>query len=271
MDAKQRRREQRRLERVRNAEAGPDLPLRMATTIAGDVKIEPGQKRVRAYLGGELVADSTNVTLVFEHPHWLQYWFPEDAVRAEVLVASGTHTDDDPFGAAQHFTVRTARDTAVDAARVYPDSPVEALRGLVRLEWDAMDAWFEEDEQVHGHPKNPYHRVDVLQSSRHVQVKVGDMILADTHQPRVLFETGLPVRYYVPKVDVRMDLLEETATESHCPYKGHARYWSVRTGDGGVVEDAVWSYPYPLPEAFKVADLVAFWKVDIIVDGVPVQ
>ena len=256
---------------MRNDAVGSDLAPRMTTTISGELKIETGQKRVRAYLGGELVADSTDVTLVFEQPYWPQYWFPQDAVRSEVLVASDTRTDDDTLGAAEHFTVRTTRGTAVDAARVYPDSPVDALRGLVRLDWDAMDAWFEEDEEVHGHPKNPYHRVDVLQSSRHVQVKVGDVIIADTHQPRLLFETGLPVRYYLPKVDVRMDLLEATATESFCPYKGNARYWSVRTAGGEVVTDAVWSYPYPLPEAFKAADLVAFWNVDITVDGQPVE
>ena len=122
-----------------------------------------------------------------------------------------------------------------DAAWEYPDSPIDELRGHLRFEWGAMDAWFEEDEEVFVHPRDPYSRVDILTSSRHVEVDVGGVRLADTHRPTLLFETGLPARYYVPKVDVRLDLLRPSPTTSACPYKGFAQYWSVVTPTG--VED----------------------------------
>jgi uncharacterized protein (DUF427 family) len=131
-----------------------------------------------------------------------------------------------------------------------------------------MDSWFEEDEEVFTHPRNPYTRVDILASSRHVRVEVEGETIAESTSPRLLFETGLPVRYYLPKTHVRMDLLVPTQTESHCPYKGQAEWWSVRAGDR-VHEDLAWSYRMPLPESQKITGLVAFYneKVDIYVDG----
>jgi uncharacterized protein (DUF427 family) len=238
-------------------------------TTRGRVRTEPGAKRVRVFVGGIPIADTIHPLYVWENPSYPAYYFPIADVCTDLFEETATVTHSPSRGDAKHFSVRVGDVERVDAAWQYSDSPITALRDHVRFDWDAMDAWFEEDEEVHGHPKNPYHRVDVLESSRHVQVEVGGVVVADSRHPRLLFETGLPVRYYVPKVDVRMDLLEETDTQTHCPYKGHARYWSVRAGAGAetVAEDAAWSYPYPLPEAFKVADLVAFWKVDIIVDG----
>lgn len=132
-----------------------------------------------------------------------------------------------------------------------------------------MDAWFEEDEEVFTHPRDPYTRLDILPSSRHVRVEVDGMTIAESTSPRLLFETGLPVRYYLPKTHVRMDLLTASDTESHCPYKGQAEWWSVRVGDT-VREDLAWSYRTPLPESQKISGLVAFYdeKVDIYIDGV---
>jgi uncharacterized protein (DUF427 family) len=132
-----------------------------------------------------------------------------------------------------------------------------------------MDAWFEEDEEVFTHARDPYTRVDILASSRHVRVEVGGLTIAETTQPTLLFETGLPTRYYVPKPHVRMDLLTPTETATHCPYKGQAAYWSVRIGDE-LVPDIAWSYPTPLPESQKIAGLVCFYpdKVDLYVDGI---
>ncbi len=132
-----------------------------------------------------------------------------------------------------------------------------------------MDAWYEEDEEVWVHARDPYHRVDVVRSSRHVEVMVAGERLADSHRPALLFETGLPVRYYLPKLDVRMDLLRATATLTNCPYKGRAQYWSLVLGEK-VHEDVVWCYHTPLPESAKIADLVCFYneKVEVIVDGV---
>ena len=131
-----------------------------------------------------------------------------------------------------------------------------------------MDAWFEEDEEVFTHPRDPYTRVDILPSSRHVRVDVDGVTVAESARPTLLFETGLPPRYYVPKTDVRMDLLVPTASSSHCPYKGDASYWSLTLEDR-VVEDVAWSYRTPLPESQKIAGLVCFFpdKVDLYVDG----
>ena len=140
--------------------------------------------------------------------------------------------------------MRTQAKEAPGAALHYVDSPLEALRDTIRLDWDAMDAWFEEDEEVFTHPRDPYTRVDVLSSSRHVRVEVDGVTVAESTSPRVLYETGLPPRYYLPKTHVRLDLLVPTDTVSHCPYKGRAEYWSVRAGDV-VHEDLAWSYPDP--------------------------
>jgi uncharacterized protein (DUF427 family) len=127
-----------------------------------------------------------------------------------------------------------------------------------------VDAWFEEDEEVFTHPRDPHTRVDVLPSSRHVRVEVDGLTIAESASPRLLFETGLPVRYYLPKTHVRMDLLMPTDTVTHCSYKGQAEYWSVRAGDQ-VHEALGWSYPTPLPESQKTVGLVAFYneKVDL--------
>ncbi|MWA02193.1 DUF427 domain-containing protein [Actinomadura sp. LD22] len=232
------------------------------------VRVEQGGKRIRAYLGGNLVADTTAPVLVWEIPYYPTYYFPVADVRAE-LVEDGPGKHSPSRGDATAYTVKVDGAEAPGAALRYLESPVEELRGLVRLEWDAMDAWFEEDEEVFVHPRNPYTRVDVLASSRRVRVEVDGVTVAESSNPRLLFETGLPVRYYLPKTHVRMDLLEHTDTESHCPYKGTAEYWSVRA-NGKVHEDLAWSYPTPLEESRKVAGLVCFYseKVDIFVDGV---
>jgi uncharacterized protein (DUF427 family) len=234
----------------------------------GQVRVEPSQKRVRAYLGGELVFDTIRPSLVWEIPHYPAYYIPLEDVVAK-LDATDTVTHSPSRGDAQHFTVRTSRAEAVDAAWRYPDSPLEAIRDLVRIEWPAMDSWFEEDEEVIVHPRSPYSRVDTLSSSRHVRVLIDGVVVADSTRPVLLFETGLPTRYYLPQTDVRTELLTPTTKSTQCPYKGTARYWSVRVGDTEH-PDAVWSYPTPLPESIKVAGLMCFYneRVDIEVDGV---
>ena len=172
-------------------------------------------------------------------------------------------------GDARVFDVTAGGKTAVDGAAQFAESPFEELRELIRLDWHAMDAWFEEDEEVFVHPRDPYTRIDVLGSSRHVEVMIDGVRVADSHQPRILFETGLPARYYLPLTDVRMDLLVPSDSESHCPYKGTASYWSVVI-DGKVHEDVLWTYHTPIPESQKVAGLVCFYneRVDMVIDGV---
>jgi uncharacterized protein (DUF427 family) len=142
------------------------------------------------------------------------------------------------------------------------------LRDLVRLDWPAMDEWFEEDEPIYVHPRDPYTRVDVLASSRHVRIEVDGVVVARSTQPRILFETGLPPRYYLPLTDLRMDLLRPSELQTQCPYKGTAGYWSLQIG-GRSYPDLVWTYRTPLPESQKIAGLACFYneKVDLYLDG----
>ncbi len=235
----------------------------------GRVRTEPGAKRVRAFVNGIAVADTVRPLYVWEFPYYPQYYIPLADVRAGVLEPTATVTHSPSRGDAHHFTVRVGSDERVDAAWQYEASPIEALRDHVRFDWDALDAWFEEDEQVYTHPRSPYTRVDILPTSRRIRVEVNGVVLADSPHALALFETGLPVRWYLPKVDVRMDLLVATDEVSHCPYKGQAEYWSARAGDT-VAENVAWSYRTPLPESERVAGYVAFYdeRVDTFVDGV---
>ena len=233
----------------------------------GTVRVEPSAKRVRAYLAGRLVADTRHPSLVWEIPYYPAYYIPAGDVKAELS----------PTGATEHSPSRgdaVLYDVAVDgavaegAARRYPDSPLAEIRGLIRFEWSAMDEWLEEDELVYTHPRDPYHRVDILMSSRHVRVEVDGTTVADSARPVILFETGLPPRYYLPVTDIRTDLLKPTDTETHCPYKGTATYWSVDAGQGPHA-DLVWAYRAPLAESQKITGLACFYdeKVDVYLDG----
>ncbi|MDT4989774.1 MAG: hypothetical protein QOI74_3868, partial [Micromonosporaceae bacterium] len=157
-------------------------------------------------------------------------------------------------------------------ARRYPESQIEELRDKVRLDFDAMEVWLEEDEPIYVHPRSPYTRVDILASSRHVRVEVDGVTVAESVSPRILFETGLPPRYYLPLSDVRRDLLRGSNTQTQCPYKGTAAYWSMQVNDN-LYEDLIWIYRTPLPESQKVAGLACFYneRVDLYLDGVPVE
>jgi uncharacterized protein (DUF427 family) len=236
----------------------------------GRVRTQPSSKRVRAYLGGQVVADSTRPLLVWEAPYYPTYYLPQEDVRAK-LVETGTTEHSPSRGTAIVLDLEVDGVVASRAAAVYRDSPLEELRGHVRLRWDAMDEWLEEDEPVYTHPRDPFTRVDILASSRHVQVALDGLVLADSDQPRILFETGLPPRFYLPLTQVRYDLFRPSDTVTHCPYKGDATYWSVDV-NGTLYDDLVWTYRTPLPESVKIAGLVSFYneKVDLTLDGVPV-
>jgi uncharacterized protein (DUF427 family) len=240
----------------------------MTIETRGRIRIEEGKKRVRAAFGGEFVADTIHPVLVWEVPYFPAYYFPAADVRADVLAPTATVAHSPSRGDAHHFTVKAGGREAVDAAWQYEDSPIEPLRNLIRLDWNAMDHWFEEDEEVFTHPRDPYSRVDILASTRHVRVEVDGVTVADSHAPRILFETGLPPRYYVPLTDVRLDHLRPSETVTHCPYKGQASYWSVEAG-GEVIPDLAWTYRAPFAESQKIAGLVCFYneKVDLSLDG----
>jgi uncharacterized protein (DUF427 family) len=156
-------------------------------------------------------------------------------------------------------------DRTAEALRV-PDG---GLTGYLVVDFAGFEAWYEEDEQRIGHPRDPYHRIDVLPSSRHLRIERDGAVLAETDRAKLLYETSLPVRYYVPADDVRVPLRDSALTTT-CAYKGVASYRSPELPDGTVLDDLVWFYPDPLNDAVPVKDLVAFYdeKVDVIVDGV---
>ena len=231
------------------------------------VHIEVSQRRVRTYFGGKLIADSERVLLVYETRRPPAYWFPMDDVRMEHL-----ERRDEPGQPSDTIRWRlTVGDRVIEnAARGYSDPSGDraALVGHLTFYWNQMDAWFEEDEEVFVHPRDPYTRVDTVHSSKHVRVEIDGVVVADSRRPVLLYETGLPTRYYMPKQDVRMDLLVPTETVSRCPYKGIARYWSAVVG-AKVAKDVVWSYPAPIPECPKIENLLSFYNehVDVFVNG----
>jgi uncharacterized protein (DUF427 family) len=232
------------------------------------VHVELSPRRVRAFFDNQLLADSQRVLLVWETKRPPVYWFPTADVRMDLLERK------EPATGAASGNVRWRSNTggrvADNLAWSYPEPSDElaVLEGHIAFYWNAVDAWYEEDEEVFVHPRDPYTRVDTVHSSRHVRVEVDGQVVAETNRPLLLFETGLPTRYYIPKLDVRMDLLEATDTVTHCPYKGAAAYWSLRVGDK-TYADFVWSYPRPIPEIPKIENLLCFYneKVDLFVDG----
>jgi uncharacterized protein (DUF427 family) len=202
------------------------------------------------------VVDSKRVLVVYGLRRTPLYFFPRDDVR--IQLTAGRREDDRQYW--------DYADQPGIAFSIF-DAPAE-LEDAVAFEWQKVDSWFEEDEEVFVHPRDPHHRVDILNSSRHIQVVIDGQVVADSHRPRVLFETGIRPRYYLPKMDVRMDLLEPTQTHTACPYKGNAVYWSAKV-DGREYPDIVWSYPFPTPESEKIQNLLSFYneKVDVYVDG----
>lgn len=233
-----------------------------------DPHVEFSPRRVRTYFGGELVADGEQVLLVYESRRPPVYWFAMADVRMELLTRKEAPAGSDSDTV--RWRLEANGNVADNAAWSYepPKPGLQALKGHVAFIWNQMDSWFEEDEEVFVHPRDPYSRVDVVHSSRHIRVEIEGQVVSETHRPLLLFETGLPTRYYIPKQDVRMDLLEPTNTHTRCPYKGVASYWSLKF-DGKTFEDIVWSYPAPIPEIPKIENLLSFYneKVDIYVDG----
>jgi uncharacterized protein (DUF427 family) len=240
----------------------------MSTQVRGRVRVEQGVKRVRAYLGGRAVVDTVHPLLVWEVPYYPTYYLPLVDVAPDVLVPTGETVHSPSRGEGTVYTLKAGATEASNAALRYSESPIEELRDAIRFEWQAMDAWFEEDEEVYVHPRDPYARIDILPSSRAIRVELDGVVLAESTHAHVLIETGLPPRWYLPKVDVRFDLLEPTTSSSMCPYKGTAEYWSANV-NGSRVDDIAWSYRTPLPESERIAGLVCFYaeRTDLFVDG----
>jgi uncharacterized protein (DUF427 family) len=247
---------------------------------------EPIDKRIRATLGGETVIDTTRALLVWEPRRVVPtYAVPAEDIGAEVTAAAAAgetgermgvdaigmpHLGDRPvLDPSIPFSVRSTdgeslvvRRDGREAQAFRPADP--DLDGYLILDFDGFDAWFEEDERNVGHPRDPFHRIDIVHSSRHVRIEAGGEVVAETRTPYVLFEPPLPARYYLAPEDVRTDLLAPSDTRTFCAYKGEASYLSL-----GDEPDVAWFYPAPLREAAEVTGRIAFFneRVDIVVDG----
>jgi len=224
--------------------------------------VESSGRWVLGYVGGTAVIDSKRGGVVYGARRLATYFFPTSDVRMDLLTPPGSAGDSSEQKYSLSVDGRTIEDIAWTVARS------AELEGLIAFEWRKIERWYEEDDEVFVHPRDPYHRVDVMNSSRHIRVEIDGTVVAETDQPRLLFETGIRTRYYIPKVDVRMDLLAPTPTSTACPYKGNAVYWTARIGDKEF-KDIVWSYPFPTLESAKIQNMLSFYneKVDIFVDG----
>jgi uncharacterized protein (DUF427 family) len=230
-------------------------------------------KRVRGVLAGVTVVDTRRARLLHETGLLPQWYLPLADVREDLLEPSPTSTHCPFKGDASYWSLRVGERREQDAVWTYADPLPSAppLAGLVGIPYDRLDAWFEEDEELLGHPRDPFHRVDTRRSARHVVVRVAGEVVAETSRPVMLFETGLPARYYLPVDALREGHLEMSETTSVCPYKGIAQYRHVQVGDTRV-EDAAWCYSEPLGEALHVAGYFSFLGdgVELEVDGEPV-
>jgi uncharacterized protein (DUF427 family) len=238
------------------------------------IAFERSPRRVRVEFNGETVADSSAMQLLFETRHLPIYYFPRADVRMDLLRASDHHTYCPYKGTASYWSIVVGDRVSENAVWGYPEpfDEVAAIGDYVAFYWDRVDHWFEEDDEIFVHARDPYKRVDVVNSSRPVKVIVGGETVAETIRARLLYETRLPTRYYIPAEDVRQDLLIPSEKVTSCPYKGTARYYSVKIGDQ-VFPDIVWSYPDPIPECPKIKGYLCFFNEhvdDIFVDGVSV-
>ncbi|HYZ35572.1 MAG TPA: DUF427 domain-containing protein [Pseudonocardiaceae bacterium] len=231
--------------------------------------VEPVPRRIRALLGGETVFDTTAARYVWEWPFYPQYYIPSGDVRRDLLVAEGAQ--DSSRGPIEVYGLRVKNVHRSQAARLLTESSVAGLSGTVRFEWSALDAWFEEDERLFVHPRNPYTRVDAVRSTRTVRIELDGVVLGESSSPVMVFETGLPTRYYLNRTEVNFAHLISSDTVTECPYKGTtSAYWSVRIGETGY-PDLAWCYDFPTRALSPIAGLIGFYneKVDIFLDGQP--
>ena len=232
----------------------------------------PVPRRVRASLAGATVLDTTSALYVWEAPYYPQYYIPKADVSEQFLVDE-EHPHHIHLGSAQRYGLRVGEVSRSGVGKLFTESPVEGVAGRFRFDWDALEHWYEEDEEVFVHPRSPYTRVDALRSTRTVRVELEGIVLAESASPVMVFETGLPTRYYLNRTEVDFRRLEPSATQTACPYKGQTTgYWSVRSGDQ-LHQDLAWAYDFPTRQLAPIAGLIAFYneKVDTFIDGVQVE
>ncbi len=227
---------------------------------------EPLRRRMRVMFGGTWIAQSDDVVILHEPGRYPVAYFPKADVADRVLEATERTTAHAELGRTSWYVVRQGDQEAPRGAWEHTGLPAFAdiLADRVAFAWHAMDAFYEEDERILGHAADPYHRIDIRQSSRHLVVRAGDEIVADTHRPLVLYESGFAPRWYVPREDLRAQHLAPVSRQTFCPYKGLCDYYDI--GDAG---RAAWSYRDAYREVDRIDDLISFEpdKVMVTIDG----
>jgi uncharacterized protein (DUF427 family) len=269
------------------------MAVQMSSVLMGalsELRVHPVARWIRATTGGETVVSTTRALLVWEPRRVVpSYAVPVTDVRGRLVPASSTSAPERPvqllhggppvLTPGTPFSAHTspgraltilASAGALEGAAFAPDDA--GLKDYLVLDWAAFDQWREEDEIVIGHPHDPFGRIDVLRSSRHVVLSSEEVVLADSTRPVLLFETSLPSRYYLPREDIRWGLLTPSQSRSVCAYKGVASYWTARL-PGRDLPDIAWTYEEPRHDALNVAGLVAFYteRLDLVVDDTPVE
>ena len=243
------------------------------------VRTVRSDKWVRAFVGNVAIVDSLAPLLYYEENFPVPgYAFEKADVRTDLLQHTTAQPPVEPFFFLPKGPVAQWFDLEVDGRSIRHvawarDTP--ELAGLLILSWQPglLDRWLEEEEEVGGHPRDPYKRVDALASSRHIVVGLDGVTLAESDRPVLLFETGLPTRYYLDRSAVDFSHLRPSATGTSCPYKGRtSEYWSIEVGDE-IHADLAWTYDFPTRQLLPVAGMVAFYneKVDVFIDGVEEQ
>jgi uncharacterized protein (DUF427 family) len=228
----------------------------------------PTPKWVRAYFNGRLIVDSRRSVIQRLDGRPPVCFFPKQDVAMDCMNEASVPSAAKEQGQLKKWDIQVGQRSVEGAVVAYTESKVP-LKDYVTITWNSMDAWFEEDEEVFVHARDPRVRVDILNSGRHIKAIVHDETVAETRNPLLLFETGLPVRYYFPQMDVRRDLLLPSDLLTRCPYKGEAQYFSMQVGDH-FAENIAWYYRYPTLESIKIASYIAFYeeKIDAIeIDG----
>jgi uncharacterized protein (DUF427 family) len=234
------------------------------------IYLEPTPKRIRVEVGGEVIADSRHAFILHESGLQPTYYFPPEDVRSDVLTPTDRHTHCPKKGDASYYTIDAGGETVEDGAWYYPEPLDDApfIKDLVAFYFGRMGRWLEEGEEIAVHPRDPYHRVDVVGTDRHIKVSLDGELLAETDRATALFESNLPPRWYIPRVDVVAEL-EPSDTVTRCPYKGTAGYHSIKLANGDAGKDLIWYYDEPLAEVGRITGLLCFFneKVDIELDG----
>jgi uncharacterized protein (DUF427 family) len=234
------------------------------------IYIEDVPQRLRAVFNGETVLDTRRAKVLYESNIPGQWYVPAEDVRSDLLTPTDTSTHCPFKGDASYWSLTVGDRTDSDVVWAYPEAPsenngvIEAIRGMQAFYFDRMDAWFEEDEPVFGHARDPYHRCDARRTSDHVTVTVNGEIVAESRSAVKVFETSIAPRYYLPMADVQAEVLTPSETSTVCAYKGTASYFAVAG-----VADAAWVYQEPFTDLAAIAGLLSFDGEGVEVSVVP--